>query len=122
MKVFDTVDLRIEKIGDSAGILFPIEYEALEGLNAEFSAGLEGDELVLMIKPQLHEAVRKTVDELWRGLRLLFSKIGDIGETPWDELEIVWKAPHVYEEKVPVSSSEVIVHRHIRAAFGKMST
>ncbi len=119
MKVFDTVDLKIEKIGDSTGIIFPIEYEALEGLDAEFSAGVEGDELVLMIRPQLNDAVHETVDELWRDLRILFSNIGDIGETPWDELEIVWKAPHVYEEKVPISSSEVIVHRHIRAAFGK---
>ncbi|BAI61421.1 conserved hypothetical protein [Methanocella paludicola SANAE] len=119
MKVFDTVDLKIEKIEDSVGILFPIEYEALEGLDAEFSAGVEGDELVLKIRPQLNDAVRETVNELWRGLRILFSMIGDIGDTPWDELEIVWKAPHVYEEKVPISASEAIVHRHIRAAFGK---
>lgn len=119
MKVFDTVDLKIEKFGDSVGIIFPIEYEALEGLDAVFSAGVEGDDLVIRIKPSLNDAVKETVDELWRDLRILFSKIGDIGETPWNELEIVWMAPHVYEEKVPIPASEVIVHRHIRKAFGK---
>lgn len=119
MKVFDTVDLKIEKIGDSVGILFPIEYEALEGLDAEFSAGVEGDEMVIKIRPQLSDPVIETVNELWSGLRILFSNIGDIGETPWEELDVVWKAPHVYEEKVPISASEVIVHRHIRSAFGK---
>lgn len=119
MKVFDTVDLKVEKIGDSAGILLPLEYEALEGLDAEFSAGVEDDELVLRIRPHLNSAVKETADELWRDLRILFSKIGDISEAPWNELDIVWKAPHVYEDKVPISSSEVIVHRHIRAAFGK---
>lgn len=119
MKVFDTVDLKIEKIGDSVGILLPMEYEALEGLDAKFSAGVEGDELVLQIKPSLNCTVKDTVDELWRDLRILFSKIGDIGETPWNELEVVWNARHVYEEKVPVSASEVLNHRHIRAVYGE---
>ena len=119
MKVFDIVDLKIEKLGDSVGIIFPLEYEALEGLEAEFSAGIEGDKLVLLIRPSLDNAVKEVVSELWRDLRILFSQIGDIGETPWDQIDIVWKAPHVYEEKVPISASEVIVHRHIRKAFGR---
>ncbi len=38
MKVFDTVDVRILKIGESVGVIFPIEYEGLEELDAEFSA------------------------------------------------------------------------------------
>ena len=118
MKVFDTIDLRIERIGDSVGIVFPMEYEALEGLDAVFSAGVDGDDLVITIKPSLNNTVKETVDELWRDLRMLFSKISDIGETPWNELEIMWNARHVYEEKVPISASEVLLHRHLRAAYG----
>ncbi len=34
-------------------------------------------------------------------------------------MEIVWQAPHVYEDKVPIAASEVLVHRHMRAAYGK---
>ncbi len=121
MKVFDTVDAKIVKIDDSVGIIFPLEYEGLEGFDAEFSAGTEGDELVFRIKPRVDHAVRETVDELWRCLRILFSKAGDIGEAPWGEMEIVWEAPHVYEEKVPIAASEVITHRHMRASYGKES-
>ncbi len=120
MKVFDIVDTRIVRIDDEAGIFLPMEYEALEGFAAEFSAGVEDDDLVFRIKPRINAAVRETVDELWRDLRILLSKIGDIGEkAPWDGMEIVWQAPHVYEEKVPIAASEVITHRHIRAAYGK---
>ncbi len=119
MRVFDTVDVRIARIGDEIGVFLPMEYEALEGFEAGLSAGTEGDELVFMIKPHVGHAVRETVDELWRSLRVLFSKTGDIGEAPWGEMEIVWQAPHVYEDKVPIAASEVLVHRHVRAAYGK---
>lgn len=119
MKVFDTVDVKIVRVDESVGMFFPLEYEALEGFDAEFSAGVEGDDLVFRIKPHVRHAVKETVDELWRSLRILFSKIGDIGETPWGEMEIVWQAPHVYEDKVPIAASEVITHRHIRASYGK---
>lgn len=119
MKTFDTVDIHMDRIGDSAGIVFPIEYEALEGYDAEFSAGVEDDELVIRIKPRISQAVKETVDVLWWDLRTLFSKVADIGETPWNELEVVWQAPHVYEDKVPIAASEVIIHRHLRASYGK---
>ncbi len=119
MKVFDTVDVRIVRIGESTGIFLPMEYDALEGSDAEFTAGVDGDELVFRIKPRVQHAVNDTVDELWRCLRLLFSKTGDIGEAPWGEMEIVWEAPHVYEEKVPIAASEVLTHRYMRAAYGK---
>jgi hypothetical protein len=119
MKAFDIVNVRIVRIEDEVGIFFPIEYEALEGFDAEFSAGVEGDELVFTVKPRIENAVRETVDELWRDLRILFSKVGDIGAAPWGEIEIVWQAPHAYEDKVPIAASEVITHRHIRASYGK---
>ncbi len=119
MKIFDIIDARITRVGDNVGIFLPMEYEALEGLDAELSAGVEGDDLVFTIKPRYEHAVRETVDELWRSLRVLFSRIGDIGEAPWENLEIVWQAPHVYEEKVPIAASEVLVHRHMRATYGK---
>lgn len=119
MKVFDTVEVKIIRVGEEIGVFLPMEYEALAGFDAEFSAGTEGDELVFKIKPRLHKAVKETVDELWRCLRILFSKVGDIGEAPWGEMEIVWEAPHVYEEKVPIAASEVVTHRHIRASYGK---
>ncbi len=119
MRVFDTVDVRIARIGDDIGIFLPLEYEALEGFDAEFSAGTEGDELVFRIKPHVTGAVRETVEELWRSLRVLFSRTGDIGEVPWGEMEIVWQAPHVYEDKVPIAASEVLVHRRMRAAYGR---
>lgn len=120
MKAFDTTSVRIVRIGDSVGVYFPMEYEELEGFRAEFTAGTEGSDLVFIIKPSIKNAVKETVDELWRDLRILFSKVGDIGEqAPWEEMEIVWSAPNVYEKKVPISSDEVINHRHIRAAYGK---
>jgi hypothetical protein len=119
MKVFDTVDVRIVRVGAEVAIYLPMEYEALEGFDAEFSAGVEGDDLVFRVKPHVGHAVKETVDELWRSLRILFSKIGDIGEAPWGDMEIVWEAPHVYEEKVPIAASEVVTHRHIRASYGK---
>jgi len=120
MKVFDTVDVRIVRIGDDVGIFLPMEYESLEGTDAQFSAGIEGDELVFRIKPRIRHVVRETVDELWRSLHVLFSRVGDIGErTPWGEMDIVWQAPHVYESKVPIAASEVIEHRHMRELYGK---
>ncbi len=119
MKVFDTVDVRIVRVEEEVVVYLPFEYEALEGFDAEFSAGVEGDDLVFRIKPQVTQAVKETVDELWRSLRILFSKVGDIGEAPWGDMEIVWQAPHAYEDKVPIAASEVITHRHIRASYGK---
>jgi hypothetical protein len=120
MKVFDTVNLKIIKIGDSTGVYFPIEYDAMEGFDAEFSAAVQDDDLVFIIKPKIKKAVEEAVNELWHDLRILFSKVGDIGaKAPWDSMEIVWSAPHVYEEKVPISSDEVIVHMHARAVYGE---
>ncbi len=120
MKVFDTVNLKIVRIGDSTGIYFPIEYDAMEGFDAEFSAAVQDDDLVFIIKPQIKKAVTEAVDELWHDLRILFSGVGDIGEkAPWDNMEIVWSAPHVYEEKIPISADEVIVHLHARAVYGE---
>ncbi len=118
MRVFDTVDSRIIRVDDSSGIAFPIEYEALEGFDAEFAAAVDDKDLVIVIRPRIRHAVRETVDELWRCLRILFSRIGDIGETPWQDMEITWKAQEAYEDKVPIAASEVIVHRHMRAAYG----
>lgn len=120
MKVFDTVSLKIVKIGDSVGVYFPLEYYAMEGFDAEFSAAIEDDDLVFIIKPNIKKAVEEAVNELWHDLRILFSKVGDIGEkAPWDSMEIVWSAPHVYEEKVPISADEVITHMHARAVYGE---
>jgi hypothetical protein len=119
MKVFDTVGVKIVRAGEEVVVYLPMEYEALEGFDAELSAGVEGDDLVFKIKPRIDMAVKETVDELWRCLRILFSKVGDIGEVPWGEMEIVWEAPHVYEEKMPIAASEVLIHRHMRAAYGK---
>lgn len=119
MKTLDSVDVRIARIGDSIGIYFPLEYDSLEGFDAKFSAELDGNDLVFVIRPHIEKTVRKTVDELWKDIRKLFSKIDDIGETPWKEIEIVWKAPEAYYEKVPISAEEVIQHRFIRASYGK---
>jgi hypothetical protein len=120
MKVFDKVNVKIERIGDSVGVYLPLEYEAMEGFEAEFSAGVEGDEIVFSIKPHIQKAVEETVNELWRDLRILFSKIGDIGEkAPWGEMEIVWQTRKAFERKVPIAADEVITHRHSRAIYGK---
>jgi hypothetical protein len=119
MKVFDSVGGRIERIGDSVGIYFPVEYESLEGYEVELSAAMENNDLVFVIKPHINKAVKETVEELWRDLRMLFSRIGDIGSTPWNEMEIVWQSPEAYYEKVPISAEEVIQHRFMRASFGK---
>jgi hypothetical protein len=119
MKTIDSVDVRIARIGDSIGIFFPMEYESLEGFDAQFSAELDGNDLVFVIRPHIVKTVRRTVDELWKDIRILFSKIGDIGDTPWKEIEIVWKAPEAYYEKVPIAAEEVIQHRFIRASYGK---
>lgn len=118
MKIFDTVDVRIVRIGDSIGIYFPMEYDSLEGFKAEFSAAVDGKDIVFIIKPHIRRAVHETVNELWKDISILFSKIGDIGEVPWDQMEIVWAARHEYEEKVPISADEVIQHRHIRESYG----
>ncbi len=120
MRVFDTVNLKIVRIGDSVGVYFPIEYDAMEGFDAEFSAAIQDNDLVFIIKPQIKKAVEEAVNGLWQELRILFSKVGDIGEkAPWDSMEIVWSAPHVYEDKVPISSDEVITHIHARAVYGE---
>lgn len=122
MKVFDTVSVRIERIGDSIGVYFPLEYAAMEGFEADFSAGVEGNDVVFMVKPHFKKAVEESVNDLWRDLRTLFSRIGDIGETaPWGEMEIVWKAGETYKGKVPISAAEVVLHRHARAAYGEES-
>jgi hypothetical protein len=120
MKVFDTVNIRIERIGDSVGIYFPIEYDAMEGFDAEFSAGLEGNDIVFKVKPYLKKAVEETVDEMWKDLRTLFSGIGDIGEkAPWEVMDIMWIAEETSKGKVPISASEVVTHRHSKATYGE---
>ena len=120
MKAFDTVNVKIEKIGDSVGVYFPIEYNAMEGFEAEFSAWVEGDDVVFKIKPNIKNAVEDTVNELWQDLRILFSKIGDIGEkAPWGEMEIVWATAETSKGKVPISAAEVVIHRHSRAVYGE---
>lgn len=119
MKILDTIGIKIRRRGESTGIEFPMEYEALEGYSAQFSAAMEGNDLIFLIKPRINEAVKETVNELWRDLRILFSRIGEIGETPWQEMEIVWKSPDAYYEKVPIPAEEVIEHRFIRASYGK---
>ena len=53
MKTLDSVDARIVRIGDSIGIYFPVEYESLEGFDAEFSAALDGNDLVFVIRPHI---------------------------------------------------------------------
>jgi len=120
MRVFDTVESRIERMGDGVGVLFPVEYEMLEGFDAELSAAVEGNELIFIVKPRVEPAAREAVDAIWRDLRVLFSKVADIGEkAPWGEIEVVWESPHVYEDKVPIAASEVIKHRYMAALYEK---
>jgi len=53
MKTLDSVDVRIARIGDSIGIYFPMEYDSLEGFDAKFSAELDGNDLVFVIRPHI---------------------------------------------------------------------
>lgn len=116
MKVFDRADSKIYKLDDSVGIYLPLEYIALEGFDAQLSAAVDNDDLIFVIKPDIRWAVRETVNELWRDLRILFSKISDIGEkVPWEDIEIIWQMRHEYEDKVPISAAEVLEHRRIRS-------
>jgi hypothetical protein len=119
MKIIDSTDAKIERIDDRPGVYLPIEYEGLEGSPARFEAASEDGKLVFMIRPDLEGPVRDTIGELWRGLRLLFSDLADIGEQPpWQDMNIVWGVEvtpeeKAYGDKVPIAASEVFSHRRI---------
>jgi hypothetical protein len=119
MKILDRTEARIEKIGNRTGIFLPLEYEGLAGFSARFDGAVEDGKLVLLIRPEIDGAVRETVDELWRDLRLLFSDLADIGpQPPWQDMDIVWEAENapeskVYSGKVPIVAAEVLEHRRI---------
>lgn len=119
MKIFDSVPVKIIDLDDSAAIYLPIEYFSLSGSSATLSAGTEGNDLVFIVKPDIKGTVRETVDELWRDIRILFSKIADIGDTaPWGNLEIVWDAQENYVyDRVPISAVEVLEHRRMRFKY-----
>lgn len=115
MKIFDTTSVCFIKTDESVSLQLPIEYASLEGLSAEFEAGVEDDKLVFRIKPDIDGIVRCTVEGFWGSLRKLFSLIGDIGEKPpWDDIDIVWQAPRAYESKVPIAAEEVLQHLYMR--------
>ncbi|HMK47420.1 MAG TPA: hypothetical protein VK436_12410 [Methanocella sp.] len=90
-----------------------MEYEALEGFSATLESATDDGRLVFMLRPNVDHAVRETVRELWRDLRLLFSKVADIGEMNWDEVSIEWEAHEAAEGPVPLSAEEVIEHRRL---------
>jgi len=119
MKIIDSTNVKIVRMGDNRGIILPPEYEGLEGFPVRFEAALEDGKLVFLIRPDLDGPVKETVSELWRDLRLLFSDLADIGPAPpWQELEIVWEVQEVPGEKarngkVPIAASEVLDHRRI---------
>jgi hypothetical protein len=113
MKIFDTANVRITRLDDSVGISLPIEYEELEGFSALLESGVQDGRLVFMVRPDVEPAVRSTVNELWRDLRLLFSEVADIGEMPWPEVNIEWEAHEAAEGPVPLSAAEVLDHRRI---------
>jgi len=119
MKIIDSTDVRVVRVGESTGIILPPEYEALEGFPARFEGALEDGRLLFLVRPELDAPVKETVDELWRDLRLLFSDLADIGlRPPWQEMEIVWEVQEVPGEKarngkVPIAASEVLEHRRI---------
>jgi hypothetical protein len=119
MKILDTADAKIVRMGDNIGIILPLEYEGLEGFPARFEGAVEDGKLVFLVRPDIDRPVKETVDELWRDLRLLFSELADIGPAPpWQELEIVWEVQEVPGEKarngkVPIAASEVLEHRRI---------
>ncbi|HEY3274394.1 MAG TPA: hypothetical protein VGJ92_11555 [Methanocella sp.] len=119
MKIIDSTDAKIVRMGDNMGIILPPEYEGLEGFPARFEGLLDDGKLVFLIRPELEKPVKDTVNELWRDLRLLFSDLADIGPAPpWSELDIVWEVQEAPEGKarngqVPISASEVLEHRRI---------
>jgi hypothetical protein len=41
MKILDTADVRIVRVGDNPGITMPPEYEGLEGFTARLEAAVE---------------------------------------------------------------------------------
>lgn len=113
MKTFDRTDVTIKRLGDSVGIVLPLEYESLEGFRASFEGATEDGGLVLLIRPAIDEPVRQTVDELWQDLRTLFSGVGEIDpQAPWEEMTIVWDRREA-DEKFPISAAEVLEHRRI---------
>jgi hypothetical protein len=122
MKILDSADVRIVRIGDNIGIILPAEYEELEGAAASFEARSEDGKLTFEIKPDLEDAVRLSIDELWGAVRLLFSEIGEIGTSPpWEDMKIVWDVQNLPDEKahgskVPLGAAEVLEHRHIYCA------
>jgi hypothetical protein len=119
MKILDTADVRIIRLGDGPGVILPPEYEGLEGFPASFEGALDDGKLVFLIRPDLESPVKETVNELWRDLRLLFADLADIGQhPPWQEMEIVWEVQEVPGEKarngkIPIAASEVLDHRRI---------
>lgn len=119
MKILDSTDVKIVRIGDSVGIILPQEYEELVGAGASFEATSEAGKLAFVIRPDLDDAVRLTVDELWGDIRLLLSEIGEIGTTPpWEDMKILWEVENVpYEKapssKVPLGAAEVLEHRRV---------
>jgi hypothetical protein len=119
MKIIDSTDAKIERIGDRVGIYLPVEYEGLEGFPIRFDGALEDGKLVFLLRPDLEDPVKDTVNELWRDLRLLFSDLADIGPAPpWQDMDIVWELQEVPGEnarngKVPIAASEVLEHRRI---------
>jgi hypothetical protein len=118
MKIFDSTGAKFIKIDDSIYVNFPIEYLSLEGFNAMFYAAVENNSPVFIIKPDITGAVKETISGTWSSLRTLFFMIGDIGEEPpWDDIHIVWHSPASYEEKVPISSEEILEHRRLLKAI-----
>lgn len=113
MKIFDTAKVHITRLGDSVGVSLPNEYESMEGFPALIESAVDHGQIVFMVRPDLEPAVKETVDELWRDLRLLFSSIADIGEMPWDDVTIEWEAHEAAEGPVPISAEEVLEHRQI---------
>ncbi|MCD1295165.1 hypothetical protein CUJ83_09160 [Methanocella sp. CWC-04] len=117
MKIFDTVNVKIIRKENSVVICLPLEYASLENFDAVLSAGVDGDDFVFMVKPDIKPVVKDTINSLWSDMRVLFSKINDIGETPpWDDIDLVWQSPHSYEKKIPISSEEVLEYWRIRSA------
>jgi hypothetical protein len=119
MKILDTADVKIVRMGDNIGIILPLEYEGLEGFPARFEGAVEDGRLMFLIRPDIDRPVKETINELWRDLRLLFSDLADIGPAPpWQDMSIVWEvqeAPEgkAYGAKVPIAASEVLEHRRI---------
>ncbi len=113
MRIFDTARVRITRLDDSVGISLPAEYEELDGFPAMLESAVEDGRLVFMVRPDVEPAVKETVTELWRDLRLLFSGVADIGEMPWDDVVIEWEAHEAAEGPVPISAAEVLDHRRL---------